>query len=110
MAQTPENTGSTIQNNYYQMQEDVCPVPKSAILDNSASAREEIWQFSLGGFMFSGSFWLGAERLYTEGATDPLLWICGACAVCGGLLAITGFRQAARRVSRLEKYIPKDKS
>lgn len=100
--------GATIENNYHKLQEDICPVPKSAIHDNSSSAKEEVWQYSVGGFMFSGSFWLGLERLLTEGCKDSIFLICIAFSICGGLLAITGFRQAKRRVTRLEKFIPKE--
>lgn len=98
--------GAMIDNQYHSMKEDICPVPKSAILDNSASAAEEVWQFSVGGFMLSGAFWLGFERLLTIGIHDSVLWICIAFVICGSVLAFTGYRQAKRRVARLEKYIP----
>lgn len=105
---TPNKTGAVIQNTYHSMDEEVCPVPKSAIIDNSSSALEEIWQFSVGGFMFSGAFWLGFERYFTEGKGDPLFLSCLAFVICGAVLAFTGYRQAKRRVARLEKYTPKD--
>ena len=102
----PNDTGAVIQNTYHSLNEEVCPVPRSAIADNSTSALEEVWQFSLGGFMFSGAFWLGFERLMTEGYKDFLFLACIAFVISGALLAFTGYRQAKRRISRLEKYIP----
>ncbi|SMX31618.1 hypothetical protein OCA8868_00452 [Octadecabacter ascidiaceicola] len=107
---TVNKTGAIIENTYHSLNEEVCPVPKSAILENSSSALEEIWQFSVGGFLFSGAFWLGLERLLTVGKDDALFLACIAFVICGGVLAVSGYRQAQRRVSRLEKYIPNDDS
>ena len=102
--------GSTVTLIYTSYVEHIIPVPKSVILDNSSSAKEEVLQFSFGGFIFSGAFWLAAEQLYTEGYTegykDPFFLGLVVCVVGGVVLAISGFRQAKRRVTRLENCIP----
>ena len=98
--------GATVQNTYHNRVEEICAVPKNEILDNSRAAMEEVWQYSIGGFLFSGAFWLGFERLMTEGPKDVLFLSCIAPVICGSVLAITGYRQARRRVTRLAQYLP----
>ena len=104
--------GSTVTLIYTSYVEHIIPVPKSVILDNSSSAKEEVFQFSVGGFMFSGAFWLGAELIYTKGYTegykDPFFLGCVAFVLCGSILAITVFNHAKTRQTRLEKCIPED--
>ena len=78
------------------------------IRDSISSAVEEVAQFSFGGFFMSGSFWLGIERFVTEGPGDNLVIICVISFFFGAGLAITGYRQARRRVTRLARYIPND--
>lgn len=100
--------GARLDSEYHSATQTVVPVPVSEIKDASASATEEIVQFAVGGFMFSGAFWLGLERLFTEGIKDPLLAVCVLSCVFGAVLGFAGFRQAQRRVKRLERYCPKD--
>ena len=80
------------------------------IRDAVPSIKEEIVQTALGGFMASGSFWLGLERLFTIGYKDPLFLACIAFFVCGSVLMVVGARQGLRRVSRLERYLPENRA
>ena len=78
------------------------------IKDSTDSAREEIYQFSFGNFLVSGAFWLGTERLVTEGLGDFLLWVCVIALFSGSLLFYTGYKQSQRRLARLMRYVPPD--
>ena len=93
---------------YHTATHDIVGVPVMEINDSASSAAEEIAQFSIGNFLASGAFWLGAERLITNGYKDVLFISCIAFFICGVVLAVTGFRQAKRRVTRLKRYIPND--
>ena len=101
-----EPKGATLRSNYKENSQDVVGVPVPDIKESVDSAKEEVWQFSAGGFLFSGAFWLGFERLVTEGYQDALFLSCIPCLICGIVLAVTGYRQAMRRVNKLRKYIP----
>lgn len=104
---TPGNDGGAQYiAKYHKMTHDVVGVPVMEIKDSMRSAVEEVAQFSVGNFLASGAFWLGTERLITDGHEDPLFLSCIAFLICGVVLAITGFRQARRRVNRLSRYIP----
>ena len=98
--------GAKLQVNYHQNEQDVVGVPVMAIRDSISSAKEEVIQYSVGGFMFSGAFWLGFERVLTVGFKDAVFLSCIAFCICGACLTIFGFRQALRRVTRLERYVP----
>lgn len=100
------NQGSTLNPVYLHNQHEIVGVPVNDIRDASSSAKDEIFQISAGGFLFSGAFWLGFERLFTVGWKDSLLWVCVSCCLCGAILAFFGYRQSLRRVARLERYIP----
>lgn len=100
------NQGSTLRAVYLHNQHEVVSVPVNEIRDASSSAKDEIFQLSAGGFLFSGAFWLGFERFFTVGWRDSLLWISVVCCLCGAILAFFGYRQSLRRVARLERYIP----
>ena len=78
------------------------------IKDSTSAAKEELVHFSLGNILASGAFWLGAERLITVGYDDALFLSCIAFLICGIVLAITGYRQSIRRVTRLERYVPEN--
>lgn len=79
------------------------------IRDASVSIRDEVFQFSVGGFLFSGSFWLGLERLVTVGYFDALFLGCVAFGISGAVSTYFGYKQAKRRLNRLEMYLPKRK-
>jgi len=98
--------GATLASNYIENSQDVVGVPVREIQDSMESAKEEVWQFLAGGFLFSGAFWLGFERIVTEGYKDALFLSCIPCVICGAILAITGYRQAMRRVNKLRSFIP----
>ena len=98
--------GATLDPNYIPNSQDVVGVPVREIEDSMDSAKEEVWQFSAGGFLFSGAFWLGFERIVTEGFKDVLFLSCIPCVICGAVLALTGYIQAMRRVNKLKKFIP----
>lgn len=103
---TAPRHGATLDSNYLENSQDVVGVPVPDIKESVESAKEEVWQFSAGSFLFSGAFWLGFERLVTEGVNDALFLSCIPCIVCGAVLALTGYRQAMRRVNKLKKFIP----
>ena len=94
---------------YYDTDQPMVLVPVMDIRDASSSAKEEVAQFSAGGFFASGSFWLGLERLMTVGHEDSVFLCSIAFFICGSILGIVGLRQTMRRVSRLERYLPNDK-
>jgi hypothetical protein len=76
--------------------------------DFMESSTEELGQFSIGGFLASGSFWLGIERLVTvpralEG--DILFWICVVAFIAGATIGFFGFRQLQRRQRRIGRII-----
>ena len=98
--------GARLESRYHQKEQDVVGVPVGDIRDASSSANEEVLQFTVGTFFASGAFWLGIERVLTEGWDDPVVWVCGVTVVFGLVLSITGFRQSQRRVRRLERYCP----
>jgi len=100
--------GAQLEPVYHHNKQSIVGVPVMDLREASSSAVEEVAQFSVGGFLASGAFWLGVERLVTEGGTDALFLACIAFFICGGVLALTGFRQSLRRVRRLERYIPQD--
>ena len=103
-----EDGGAQYVAKYHKLTHDVVGVPVMDIKDSISSAVEEVAQFSIGNFLASGAFWLGTERLITDGYKDALFLSCIAFFICGAVLAITGFRQARRRVTRLSRYIPND--
>lgn len=100
--------GAKLTPEYHELKQHVVGVPVMEIKDATASAKEEVAQFSIGGFLFSGAFWLGIERFFTVGYSDTLFGWCIAFVICGAVLGIVGLRQTIRRVSRLERYIPVD--
>ena len=104
-----DESGAQYKVKYHKLTHDVVGVPVIDIKDSISSAVEEVAQFSIGNFLASGAFWLGTERLIINGYKDVLFLSCIAFFVCGVVLAITGFRQALRRVTRLSRYIPNDK-
>ena len=102
------DSGAQLVPKYYKATHAIVGVPVVDIEDAANSAIEEVIQFSFGSFLASGSFWLGIERLLTVGYLDTLFHTCAIAFGCGIVLAITGFRQARRRVLRLARYIPDD--
>lgn len=104
-----DKAGAQYVAKYHKLTHDVVGVPVMEIRDSMSSAVEEVVQFSIGNFLASGAFWLGTERLIINGYKDVLFLSCTAFFVCGVVLAVTGFRQARRRVTRLSRYIPNDK-
>lgn len=105
-----ETSGARLEPKYHAQEQDIVGVPVMDIRDASSSAKEEVLQFSVGGFLASGAFWLGVERLLTVGYSDALFLVCIAFFICGVVLAYVGFRQTMRRVSRLERYLPEGES
>ncbi len=65
-------TGATLSPDYKESIQEVVAVPVVEIEDASSSAFEEVAQFSIGSFFVSGGFWLGIERVFTEGFKDTL--------------------------------------
>jgi hypothetical protein len=98
--------GARLDPRYHKNEQDIVGVPVTDLRDATSSATEELWQFTAGSFFASGAFWLGFERLATEGWRDPLVWVCGISICFGLVLGVTGYRQSARRVRRLERYCP----
>ena len=102
------NGGAKFTVNYKHTEHDIVSIPVMEIKDASSSALEEVAVFAFGNFLASGSFWLGVERFVTEGIKDPVLIGCGSAFLAGLVLTIVGFRQTARRVSRLMRYVPQE--
>lgn len=75
--------------------------------DFKAENIEEFWQFAFGGFLMSGSFWLGIERWFTleNIEHDPLFWICAVAFFSGAVISFFGFRQLRRRKNKIDRII-----
>lgn len=97
--------GARLKQYYHTPTQNIVPVPVDDIKDISSYAREEVALVTGGNFFLSGSFWLGIERAITEGMEDPVLYVCSAFFVCGLLLTGVGYRQTARSMSKLARYL-----
>ena len=102
--------GSQFLPTYHNTKQDMGAVPIVDIRDASSFAKEEVAQFGVGGFLASGAFWMGLERLVTVGWYDTLFLCSCAFFVAGGVTAFFGYRQTIRRITRLERYIPEPPS
>ncbi|MEG3155825.1 hypothetical protein [Sphingomonas sp. RB1R13] len=98
--------GATLEPIYHQGKQGVVGVPVMEIKDATSSAFEERMLSVVGTFFASGAFWLGVDKLISEGPANPVFLVCLISMVCGGVVAWTGYRQSARRVNRLERYCP----
>ena len=105
---TNTNDGAKFTVKYVDTEHEVVGVPIMELRDARSSAMEEVAVFTFGNFLASGSLWLGIERLVTEQGFDWVALLCGVLFVVGVLLIVVGFRQAARRVTRLLWYVPKE--
>ena len=100
--------GATLEPEYHQGKQGIVGVPIMDIRDATDSALEERVQAVVGTFFASGSFWLGVDKLVSDELTGTVFIVCGSAFAFGVVLAWAGFRQSARRVSRLERYCPKE--
>lgn len=90
---------------YLGQQQQLTLVNVEDLKDWKSSMREESWQFSAAGFFASGTLWLGAERLFTNGPKDGLFQICVVVLIASGAVAFFGYKQLGRRSLRIQRCI-----
>ena len=100
-------SGASIVARYYSRESNIVGVDMMDLRDLKSDQNEDFWQFSIGGFLCSGSFWLGIERIVTIQAweKDALFLMCAAAFFAGLILAGFGFRRLKRRQSRIDHII-----
>lgn len=99
--------GARVDADYLDRSEPTVGVALETLKDFRDSAVEEFFQFSIGGFFASGSFWLGLERAITVAGfwTDLLFWICVFAFIAGTTIGGAGLRQLWRRRGRMNRII-----
>ena len=102
-----EQHGATVTSRYFNVEQDVVGVAVDALRDFKSASTEEFWQFVIGGFLVSGSFWLGVERLATAPIwwKDTVFWICVVAFLAGLIIGYFGYRQLKRRQTRIDAII-----
>jgi hypothetical protein len=100
-------SGAKLNTKYHDREQHVVSISMDDLRDFKTSSTEEFIQFSIGGFLASGSFWLGIERFVTiaKWQSDFLFWLCAISFVAGTVIGIFGWRQLARRKGRIESII-----
>lgn len=104
--------GARLVTSYHHRQQHAVSVNMEDLRDFRDSSTEEFWQFSLGGFLASGSFWLGVERFVTipEWQEDILFWVCFFAFIAGSCIGFFGLRQLRRRRGRIDSIIKEAES
>lgn len=99
--------GASITSHYHDRQQDIIGVSVDDLRDFRSAGIEEFWQFAIGGFFASGSFWLGVERLASAPMwwEDTTFWICVVAFLAGLVIGFFGYRQLNRRQSRIDNII-----
>ena len=72
--------------------------------DFKTDSVQVFWQFSIGGFLFSGGFWLAVERFFT-GQIDTLFWVCLVIMFTGLVIGYYGLSQLSRKINRIDTYL-----
>lgn len=80
-------------------------VTEEFLEDIKEANRDNVRLFLLGEFLCAGSFWLGVEKLITEGYKDIIFIWCAATFFAGAVIIITGLRQHSRKQTRIQKYL-----
>lgn len=101
--------GASVTSRYHDYEEDVVGVRVDDLRDFKNASVEDFLQFVAGEFFAAGAFWLGVERIVTTDIwyKDALFWICAVALMSGLIIGYFGYKQLARRQTRIESIIQK---
>ena len=102
-----QGTGASVTSRYHNREQDIVGVDVNDLKEFKSGSVEEFLQFVVGEFFAAGAFWLGIERIATviEWYKDAVFWICVIAFIAGLVIGFFGYRQLARRQTRIDNII-----